>query len=283
MAFKIRVEDRVPTYPGRITLTPVSGSDGTYDMVRADMPIAEGTPINKALFDHKADALVEDVTVYVTSTGSDLDGDGTLDSPFKTIQAAIDALPKNLNGYTATVDVEIGTYNENVVCRGFIGGKLIVGLNNRLVTIQSIEFDNCTFAVMNINRITAPSGATFTPLKVTNGSHVHLNRSIIIDGASSAVSGLSATYNSSVSSINGVTITSNNCGGSAIVATNGSTVALYTIAGSNNFAGMYASVGGVITYETGSIESFLGDESSGGGRIWTGGSTSVLSVASVEE
>lgn len=44
-------EDRVPTYPGRVILVPVPGQANTYDMVRADEPLVEGTPINKALFD----------------------------------------------------------------------------------------------------------------------------------------------------------------------------------------------------------------------------------------
>ena len=91
MAFKIPVEDRVPTYPGRVTLTPVSGSENTFDMVRADLPLVEGTPINKTLFDSKADCLVEDVTVYVTASGSDVDGDGNSDAPFKTIQKAVES------------------------------------------------------------------------------------------------------------------------------------------------------------------------------------------------
>ena len=47
----IEVVDRVPTYPGRVILTPVAGKANTYDMMRADEPIEPGTPINKALFD----------------------------------------------------------------------------------------------------------------------------------------------------------------------------------------------------------------------------------------
>ena len=43
--------DRVPTYPGRVRLVPVSGQANTYDMVRADEPLVEGTPVNKALFE----------------------------------------------------------------------------------------------------------------------------------------------------------------------------------------------------------------------------------------
>ena len=43
--------DRVPLNPGRITLSPVDGMENTFDMVRADNPTVEGTPINKATLD----------------------------------------------------------------------------------------------------------------------------------------------------------------------------------------------------------------------------------------
>ena len=42
------MKDRVPTYPGRVKLTPVSGETDTYDLTRADEPVQEGTPLNKA-------------------------------------------------------------------------------------------------------------------------------------------------------------------------------------------------------------------------------------------
>ena len=47
----IEVKNRQPTYPGRVVLTPVAGKANTYDMVRADEPLEEGTPINAALFE----------------------------------------------------------------------------------------------------------------------------------------------------------------------------------------------------------------------------------------
>lgn len=47
---EINFKDRVPTYPGRITLTPVAGQANTYDLKRADMPIVEGSPIDKATY-----------------------------------------------------------------------------------------------------------------------------------------------------------------------------------------------------------------------------------------
>lgn len=43
------MKDRIPTYPGRVRLTP-TGQPNLYDMVRADEPIQEGTPINKNSF-----------------------------------------------------------------------------------------------------------------------------------------------------------------------------------------------------------------------------------------
>lgn len=43
--------DRVPTYPGRVVLTPVSGQANTFDMVRADAPRVDGTPMDKATFE----------------------------------------------------------------------------------------------------------------------------------------------------------------------------------------------------------------------------------------
>lgn len=42
------MQDREPTYPGRVILTPVYGQANTYDMERADRPLQEGTPLNKA-------------------------------------------------------------------------------------------------------------------------------------------------------------------------------------------------------------------------------------------
>lgn len=53
------MQDRVPLYPGRVTLTPVAGQANTYDMTRADQPIQEGTPLNKAtlLKDYTANLL----------------------------------------------------------------------------------------------------------------------------------------------------------------------------------------------------------------------------------
>lgn len=48
---EIDFKDRVPNYPGRVQLTPVAGSSNLYTMKRADGPVEEGTPIDKAMYD----------------------------------------------------------------------------------------------------------------------------------------------------------------------------------------------------------------------------------------
>ena len=42
------MKDRVPLYPGRVILNPVSGQENTYDLIEADQPLQEGTPLTKA-------------------------------------------------------------------------------------------------------------------------------------------------------------------------------------------------------------------------------------------
>ena len=57
------MQDRVPLYPGRVTLAPVSGQANTFDLVRADQPTQEGTPLNKA-------SLLKDATAALFGLGT---------------------------------------------------------------------------------------------------------------------------------------------------------------------------------------------------------------------
>ena len=68
------MQDRVSMHPGRVKLVPVAGQENTYDMVRADSPTQEGTPLNKgsllkdataALFGLGVDAVPNDVLVIL--------------------------------------------------------------------------------------------------------------------------------------------------------------------------------------------------------------------------
>lgn len=96
------MKNRVPTYPGRVTMTPVAGAANTYDMVRADVPIDEGTPLNK-------ETLLQDSTAALV----DLGVDATLDDALKAIISKISAANTKLNGLITygTTDLTAGSSN----------------------------------------------------------------------------------------------------------------------------------------------------------------------------
>lgn len=60
------MKDRIPSYPGRVKLTPVPGSENTYDMVRADVPTQEGTPLVTATLLANSTAALKDLTTEAT-------------------------------------------------------------------------------------------------------------------------------------------------------------------------------------------------------------------------
>ncbi len=272
MAFKIPVVDRIPTYPGRVKLTPVSGQTNTYDLERADLPIEEGTPINKALFDSKAYGLSESVTVYVSKSGSDTDGDGSSAAPFLTVQKAVDSLPKVLNGFHAQVDIASGTYNERVLIDGFIGGRFTLGVSGRSVILRGITIMNSNIVRLAISNLSYASGYTGTKLYISNGSNVYIMNNLSIDAGSQLDYGIALEYGSTLVAENASTITVSNCGRAAIMATLGSLAAFAYIAGSGNTQyGLAATFGGIVTYLEKTISATSGDYANRGGRIFTGG------------
>ena len=99
------MKDRVPTYPGRVRLIPVAGQENTYDIVRADEPQQEGTPLNKA-------TLLDDTTAEKLG----LTGDPTVNEALagilqKPIQATLTAA-----GWTAIT----GGYEQSVAVAGLL-------------------------------------------------------------------------------------------------------------------------------------------------------------------
>lgn len=60
------VKDRIPTYPGRVNLSPVPGQANVYDMTRADQPTETGTPLNRALFEQIKSDIIQSPAVRAT-------------------------------------------------------------------------------------------------------------------------------------------------------------------------------------------------------------------------
>ena len=99
------MKDRVPTYPNRVILNPVAGQNNIYDIVRADEPQQEGTPLNKA-------TLLDDTTAEKLG----LTGDPTVNQALagilqKPIQATL-----TVSGWTAVT----GGYTQSVAVAGLL-------------------------------------------------------------------------------------------------------------------------------------------------------------------
>jgi hypothetical protein len=278
MALKIPVKDRVATYPGRVLLTPVSGAENTYDMTRADSPIEGGTPINKELFDNKTYTLTEDVTVYVSPSGSDTDGDGSADAPFKTIQKAVDEIPKYLGGFTATIDIASGTYEERVEIFGFSGGTLAVGVTGRTVTVRGFNIVQSSTVELKISNVTRAEGFSGALVYVGKDSNVVQGSILTINCVSGPDSGLGVAYGATYIA-NGTTTAVNNCTTVAIRATLGSRVVLHTVQGGNNRDfGIVAEQGGLLTYNTSALVATNGNVARTGGRILAGSAVAPSSI-----
>ena len=273
----IEVKDRIPTYPGRVKLTPVAGQANTYDMVRADSPVEPGTPINKALLDSKANVLTADITLYVNgSTGNDSTGDGSSAKPFKTVQKAVDSLPKLLNTHTATISIAAGWYVENLQINGFQGGTLVLGDDGVSVALSSIWVVSSSFVQINITTILNSNNGG---LIAHQGSHVEIRSELAIDLGGNYNIGISATTGSVVGfttdlfDMLGVDVS--NCGFAAIYAGTGAKVHLSNVSGSGSAVGFRAEEGGVITYGTSTLKATTVNVTTKGGRIYSGSQTSI--------
>lgn len=101
------MKDRIPKYPGRVMLTPVSGQTNIYDMVRADEPEEVGTPINKM-------TLLTDDTAE--SLGLDPETEPTPNMAFRVLSMMAEASAWKVGDVIETVRNDLG---ENwLLCNG---------------------------------------------------------------------------------------------------------------------------------------------------------------------
>lgn len=126
------MKDRVPIYPGRVTLTPVSGQANTFDLVRADQPTQEGTPLNKA-------SLLKDATAALFGKTNAAVPDDILSLLSKSMMAHIEG------EYTKITDV-LG--NLIAIPAGQIkdGVKIAVGSYTGTGTYDSSNPNSLTFS-----------------------------------------------------------------------------------------------------------------------------------------
>ena len=141
--------DRVPTYPGRVRLTPVAGQTNVYDLTREDDPVVAGTPLNAALF--QAFAQVE-IGSY-TGTGS-----GTVPLTF-----------------SFKPDVVIIT-SSNSDYKNTCIGVLVYGASYGAAGQQGAS-TSTDGGFINIATVWSSNGVTFTPDDVNN--RIALNTSAV--------------------------------------------------------------------------------------------------------
>lgn len=144
------VLERVDATGGDISETVIE----TLDTVEDKYPVpAAGESVKRFFgkvftFLKNIRPLTGDITLYVSTTGSDTTGDGTSGDPFKTIQHAIDILPKDLGGHEATINVSGGTYDEDLLISGFGTSGILWILLSGDITIRSLTV-NGTYVILN--------------------------------------------------------------------------------------------------------------------------------------
>ena len=206
-----------------------------------------------------------DSTIYVSTSGNDASGNGTESAPYKTIQHAIDVLPKNLNGREVTINVASGTYSENIEIAGFYGGTL--RFNFGTVSIKTISvFESCV--ILNGTGLTlAANGATYG-LYCHRGANVICQCPLTVNGSVNGIYTIyGSTYEGKATTINSCTY--------AVVSMYSSFVYVSSLTGARNNNGVQSSAA---IASIGSIDAAMASTlyiTSVGGRIYTGSQSSV--------
>lgn len=192
--------------------TDWSQEDGVLDQ---DLNRMEGNI--QFLYENRALQAKNVIKYFVSASGSDTNDGLTSSTPFKTIQKAIDMLPKDLSGYSAAIDLT-DDYHAGFTASGFHGGSLtFTGASNasvgftsdiNIVDCSSVGFSNLSYvSLQGMLRVSKThcfiSNISFT-VNNTGGHAVVIQQSnaVFVDSlqATSAASStaLFAEYNSNV-------------------------------------------------------------------------------------
>lgn len=257
------------TYIGNDAQVDLSVASGVY--VMHDEYDEDMEAVNEALSQHGTDIenlkkkkLSAHTNYYVDAVnGNDTTGDGTQANPYKTIVKTLSVIPKDLGGFTATVYIAAGTYNEDVIeVINFDSGRInLYGtlsqttLNGRFTNI------NCS-ATVEFKDIIVNCTSSHNAIHIDRVSKCMLNN-VIVNSAGIGV------LTAAMSIVYGFSVTANNCS-EAIRAESGSKISLQEVHGSGNYAILRASNGGVITVNTHDISGEVAHVTESGGRIYMG-------------
>lgn len=231
------------------------GADGVRD---TDMNRIEGNILD--LYHGK---LRDDTYLYVdATTGNDDTGRGTAAAPYRTINKALNSIPRSTNGKDAVISISGGYYPEDVVIRGFDAPVTLMN-GGQSVTVRSFRVDGCHCSLNNGIEI-----VTNSVVQVVNGGMLTGAGALHIDGAY-----LKLNYGAVVSLD---LITCDNSPSFVIVVDGGSRLNAGLLDGNGNVAGLSAQGGSIISY--GDINMEIDSTiyfTALGGRIYQGAQTNI--------
>lgn len=190
-------QNRVPLYPGRVTMTPVSGQANTYDMERADQPTQEGTPLNRDTLRK----LQADIRTYPIASGY-------------TISAG-DVVDVNESGQLGKSVATVAN-TENILVNSAVRGTAFIKLNSQYSVVacamvnngRCVLIDNATGEIVSTQNFTSNTISTVSLVRLNDTQFVvswivDSNRlSQVVVGT---VSGTSITFGSTVNPLSNVT------------------------------------------------------------------------------
>lgn len=206
-----------------------------------------------------------ETAIYVSTSGNDTSGDGSESYPYRTIQHAIDSIPKNLDNREITLHIKSGSYLEDVVISGFYGGTFRIAFET--VTIRTLSVYESCVIMSGTNLYLAATEKTY-------GIYCHRGANVICQipvSVTGATNGIYVVFGSKFSGNRGVTV---NSSAYAVVSMYSSYVYIGSLAGIQNTNGVQASAGIV---SLGSMDDIATTKyvTSAGGRIYTGAQASV--------
>lgn len=200
------------------------------------------------------------MSIYVSPTGSDISGLGSKDRPYRTVQKVVDSIPQIIN-HSIAIILMSGTYAEDVKMTGRTGsGSVQFQADDTswrgASKIKSLTLVNCqipiTLYYMTMN---GSNNAVITD----RCALVLLSYSDIVNQGNTGISS-----NASKVLVNNTNISER---GTAVYATYCSTVCLDTVSGSLNTVGVSCNFASTVTKSVYTLQSGSGDIISSGGQI----------------
>ena len=114
-----------------ITGGTITGTEVTGDSFNVEGQLTANRIVCQDIDNAKYPATLDgNVELYVNSSSGNDDNEPDDDVRFKTLQGAIDAIPKFLNGKTVYITMETNS-TEDVYLRGFVGGAIRIFMNGK--------------------------------------------------------------------------------------------------------------------------------------------------------